>query len=89
MGTSLPVRIIRFLVIAQLVFNGIWWLVIPIALYLMLQHDAYEYIFLAWCIDVYFAPTPFTFWYTFMTTAAVVLIGYLRPYLRWRPFQAE
>lgn len=83
------VRIVGFMVVALAAFNGLWWLAIPISVIVMSRFDAVEYIVLAWIIDVYYSPVAFTFWYTGMTIVAVLLLSWLRPYLRWRRYDAE
>ncbi len=82
-------RLSSLLLVTVLVFNGVWFLAVPLALFVMLYFDAYEYIVLAWLIDVYYAPGTWSFWYTGYTTLAVVLTSWVRPYLRWRRYEAE
>jgi len=82
-------RIILFLLVAVAVFNGVWWLAIPLALIVLVYTDAFEYIILAWIIDVYYSPVALTFWYTATTVIVVMVLSWIRPYLRWRPSEAE
>lgn len=75
-------RIGLFFLVAVLLTNGLWFIALPVFLLYLFWYNGYEFLFLAWCIDVYFAPTPFTFWYT--SVAAVALFGaiIIRPYVR-------
>jgi len=64
------------------VVNGLWYIALPIFFVALLYYDAVEFLLLAWCIDVYFAPIMWTFWYTTVTFTALCVAYWCRPYLR-------
>jgi hypothetical protein len=74
-------RVIAFVVLSLLVFNGIWFLAVPLCIYCLARYNAYEFVIMAFCIDVYFGSDATIFPYTLVTLAAlcVAIIG--RPYL--------
>jgi hypothetical protein len=49
-----------------------------------LYFAAYEYMFIGFCIDCYFAPEPYTFWYTLIMTGIVVAGLVLQPFITFR-----
>jgi hypothetical protein len=75
-------RIIMGLVLATLVFNGLWWIALPLCIWYVITYHAYEIIIGAFCIDVYFAPQLFQFYYTGVAIILVVGGIYIRPMLR-------
>ncbi|MFM2424426.1 MAG: hypothetical protein RLZZ70_817 [Candidatus Parcubacteria bacterium] len=76
------IRIGAGLLLATLVFNGLWWLALPLCLWYVLTFNAYEVIVGAFCIDVYFAPTLFQFYYTVWALMLVFGGMQIRPMLR-------
>ncbi len=76
------IRIIAAFTLATLVFNGLWWLALPLCIWYVLTYDAYEVLIGAFCIDVYFAPTLFQLYYTFFAFILVFGGMQIRPMLR-------
>jgi membrane protein implicated in regulation of membrane protease activity len=84
MPFSIMLRIGAFVTLSFLVFNGIWWLAIPLFIYCLSRYNAYEFVIMAFCIDVYFAPGMFTLDYTVVSLMALIAAIYLRPFLRYK-----
>jgi hypothetical protein len=75
---------VLFCILAVAVFNGVWWLSVPLSLWYIVRYRAYELIFLGFCIDVHFAPSFPLFYYTLTATVLVCFGVFLRPRLRQR-----
>ncbi len=76
-------RVFLFLLFFTACFNGIWWLAWPVLALMVFSYNAYEAVLVGFLIDVYFAPTVGTLYYTGLTLAAVIIGMALRP-LWWR-----
>ena len=71
-------------VIVYAVFHALWWLAVPLALFMVLSVTAYELLVGALLIDVYFAPALHIPYYT-LAAATLLAVGLLvRPFLRSR-----
>jgi hypothetical protein len=75
-------HLVLFYLLVTVVFNGVWWIAVPLAIWYMLQYSAYELVLAGFCIDVYFAPT-FLLWYYTLAALGVVIFGlFIRPRVR-------
>ena len=62
-----------------LTFNGVWFLAVPLFFWYVFSYPAYELIFAAIAIDVYFLPTVGVWWYTVIVATIVTLSAFVRP----------
>jgi H+/Cl- antiporter ClcA len=76
------IRVALFGVIVMLLLYGLVWPALVLIAIVGLFFNAYEYIFVAFCIDCYFAPDPWALWYTLVITGVVVGAMIVRPYMR-------
>ena len=75
-------RFFLFVISVMLLLYGALWPAFALIVLASLFYNAYEYMFVAFCIDCYFAPDPFSLWYTMTVSILVVGSMVLRPYLR-------
>ncbi len=78
------IRLLMFVGISLLVLYGAVEIALVLLALASIWYHAYEYLFVGFCIDCYFAPEPYTFWYTLMMGLVVVAGIFLQPAIRFR-----
>ncbi|MCU0678208.1 MAG: hypothetical protein MUF19_01315 [Candidatus Pacebacteria bacterium] len=77
-------RVCLFVATALLVLYGAVEIALVLVAVSSIFFAAYEYMFMGFCIDCYFAPEPYTFWYTLIMTGLVVIGILLQPFIHTR-----
>jgi hypothetical protein len=75
-------RISLFVLIALLILYGAVEVAFVLLALTSIFYAGYEYMFMGFCIDCYFAPEPYTFWYTLIMSLIVVGGIFLQPFIR-------
>ena len=80
-------RIIMFFLTLTTFLFGWYGIGLVLVIIASLRTTAYEYPFMAVCIDCYFGPVPLTFWYTAFVTSIVIAGLWLQPYLWYKTYE--
>ncbi len=78
------IRIGLIIIVTLLVLYGAVEVALVLVAGASLYYTAYEYMFVGFCIDCYFAPEPYTFWYTLIMVGIVIGGLVLQPFIRLR-----
>ncbi len=81
---AILIRISLVIIVTMLALYGAVEVALVLVAGASLYYAAYEYLFVGFCIDCYFAPEPYTFWYTLMMTVIVIGGLVLQPFIRLR-----
>jgi hypothetical protein len=76
------IRLCLLIFVTALVVLGFWPVAAGLVFLISLRYNAYEYVFVGFFVDVYYAATLGTFWYTIVFLLLLFAGMYLRPYLR-------
>jgi hypothetical protein len=76
------IRSCLFILITLLILYGAVELALLLVAFASSMYAGYEYMFMGFCVDCYFAPEPYTFWYTLVLSLIVVAGLLFQPFIR-------